>query len=219
MRQITCALVVLALVAFTQAADLNELSSAVESLKPVLNMFQTNVTTKVGELQTQSGFKTLQASRDYTSGMIKKARLPDIFKLWFTNLPVAQNVKDNLLESLNAKKFEDLFVPGSSVDLKFNDAKGKVFHLKVVLQPHSTYPDVVAWEKILWTAVAKPADSFMIITKSECNAYECSTKDEIKYVQAKFTEDHLNTLKDLDIPVVASNGEKVEKDNFRRSAF
>ncbi len=219
MRQFTCALVVLALVAFTQAADLNELSSAVESLKPVLAMFQTNVTTKVGDLQTQPGFKTLQATRDFTSGMIKKARLPDIFKLWFTNLPVEQNVRENLLESLAEKKFEDLFVPGSSVDLKFNDAKGKVFHLKVVLQPHATYPDVVSWEKIMWTAVAKPADSFMIITKSECNAYECSTKDEIKYVQAKFTEDHLNTLKDLDIPVVAANEkpEKVEK--FRRSAF
>jgi hypothetical protein len=216
MRQITFAFVVLALVAFTQATDLNELSSAVESLKPVLSMFQTNVTTKVGELQTQSGFKTLQASREYTSGLIKKVRLPDIFKLWFTNLPVAQNVRDNLLESLNEKKFEDLFVPGSSVDLKFNDAKGKVFHLKVVLQPHATIADVVSWEKILWTAVAKPADSFMIITKSECNAFECSTKDEIKYVQAKFTEEHLNTLKDLDIPVVASN-EKPE--SFRRSAF
>jgi len=217
MRQFTCALVILSLIAFSQAADLNELSQAVESLKPVLNMFQTNTTTKVGDLQTQSGFKSLQASRDYTSGMIKKARLPDIFKLWFSSLQVAQSIKDNLLESLNEKKFEDLFIPGNNVDFKFNDGKGKVFHLKISLQPHATIPDVVSWEKILWTATVKAADSFMIITKTKCNAYECSTKDEIKYVQAKLSEEHLETLKDLDIPIV--HLDETEKHESHKRAY
>jgi len=186
-------------------STLNDLTGAVGSLGPVLNMFKRESTSKMGELQHQNGFTDLESHTDFASGAVKQYRLPDLFKVWLNSLPMEGGARSKLIEFMQESEFQEFIEPNQRhvQDFKFSDAKGKLYYLKVVLQQHPSLADVIQWEKVLWTANFQVAKPFMVVTKSKCNFFGCKTKDNIQYFQATLTQDHINTVKGLAIPFVS----------------
>jgi len=186
-------------------STLNELTGAIGSLGPVLQMFKRDSTSKMGELQHQQGFTDLESHTDFATGAVKQYRLPDLFKVWLNSLPMEGGAKQKLIEFMQESEFQEFIEPNQRhvQDFKFSDAKGKLYYLKVLLQQHPSLPDVIKWEKVLWTANFQVAKPFMVVTKSKCSFFGCNTKDSIRYFQATLTPEHIETVKSLAIPFVS----------------
>jgi len=186
-------------------AQLTELFGAIGGLGSVLQMFKRDSTTKFGDLQSQKGFTDLESHTDYATGAVKQARLPDLFKVWLNSLPMEHGAKQKLIEFMQESEFQVFIEPDQRhvQDFKFSDAKGKLYYLKVLLQEHPTVPDVIKWEKVMWTANFQVAKPFMVVTKSKCSFFGCNTKDHIQYFQATLSQEHIDTVKSLAIPFVS----------------
>jgi hypothetical protein len=208
MKQSSCVLLCVFLFVFSgvQAqTGIGELFGAVGSLGSVLQMFKRDSTTKFGDLQSQKGFTDLESHTDYATGAVKQTRLPDLFKVWLHSLPMEGGARQKLIEFMQESEFQEFIEPNQRhvQDFKFSDAKGKIYYLKVLLQAHPSIPDVIKWEKVMWTANFQVSKPFMVVTKSKCSFFGCKTKDSIQYFQATLTQEHIDTVKSLAIPFMS----------------
>jgi len=186
-------------------SGITDVANQISSLGPTLQMFKRDSTSKMGEVQQQSGFTNLESHTDYATGAVRQIRLPDLFKVWVNTFPMEGTAKAKLLEFMQESEFQEFIEPNQRhvQDFKFSDAKGKLYYLKVVLQQHPSMADVVQWEKVMWTANFQVAAPFMVVTKSKCNFFGCKTKDSVQYLQATLQPEHINTVKGLAIPFVS----------------
>ena len=206
MKQSACVVLLCLCLAFSGAqAQLEAITGAIGAVGSVLQMFKRDSTTKFGDLQTQKGFTNLESHTDYASGAVKQSRLPDMFRVWINNFPMPGDAKAKLTEFMMESEFQEFIEPNQRhvQDFKFSDAKGKLYYLKVLLVQHPTVPDVVKWEKVMWTANFQVAKPFMVVTKSKCSFFGCNTKDSIRYFQATLQPEHIDFVKSLGIPFLS----------------
>jgi len=178
------------------------IAGAVTALQPVLSMFKTEKSTKMGELQNQRGFHNLDTHTSMGSGSVSRANLPKLFSLWISTLPVGNDYKAKLNQFLQGAEWEEFLDPYSTLtqDFKFADGKGGVYYLKAVLQLHPQNANVIKWEKVLWSAKFKVAPPFCIVTKSKSNFFSSKVTDEVRYFQATLNPEHIAALRDISIP-------------------
>ncbi len=194
-------------------SSITELANGISSLGPTLQMFKRDSTSKMGDIQSQTGFNSLESHTDYATGVVRQIRLPELFKIWINTFPMEGNAKARLLEFMQESEFQEFIEPNQRhvQDFKFSDAKGKLYYLKVVLQQHPTMADVVQWEKVMWTANFQVAAPFMVVSKSKCNFFGCKNKDSVQYLQATLNPEHIAAVKSLAIPFVSISGPSGQK--------
>jgi hypothetical protein len=186
-------------------SSITEVANGISSLGPTLQMFKRDSTSKMGEVQQQTGFNNLESHTEYATGAVRQIRLPDLFKVWVNTFPMEGNAKAKLLEFMAESEFQEFIEPNQRTvqDFKFTDAKGKLYYLKVVLQQHPSMADVVQWEKVMWTANFQVAAPFMVVSKSKCSFFGCKAKDSVQYLQATLNPEHIAAVKSLAIPFVS----------------
>jgi len=178
------------------------IAAAVPVIQSVLSMFKTESSTKFGELQNQKGFKDLDTHTEMGSGSVRRENLHKLFALWVQTLPLGPTYKVKLTQFMQGAEWEEFLDPYSSLtqDFKFSDGNGGIYYFKAVLQLSQDNPDIIKWEKVLWSAKFTVAPPFCIVTKSKSSFFSSSVKDEVRYFQATLNPEHLAALRDLAIP-------------------
>jgi len=178
------------------------ITGAVTALQPVLSMFKTEKSTKMGQLQQQTGFKSLDTHTDMASGSTRRSNLPRMFAYWVSTLPLGNEYKAKLSQFMQGAEWEEFLDPYSTLtqDFKFADGKGGVYYFKAVLSLHESNPDVIRWEKVLWSAKFQVAQPFCIVTKSKSSFFGSKVTDEVRYFQATLNPEHIAALRDIAIP-------------------
>ena len=186
-------------------AQLEAITGAIGAVGSVLSMFKRDSSTKFGDLQSQKGFTDLESHTDYATGAVKQSRLGDMFAVWIKNFPMQGEAKTKLAEFMMESEFQEFIEPNQKhvQDFKFSDAKGKLYYLKVQLVQHPTFPDIVKWEKVMWTANFQVAKPFMVVTKTKSNFFGSKTQDSIRYFQATLQPEHMDFVKSLAIPFIS----------------
>jgi len=181
---------------------LEAITGAVSALQPVLSMFKTEKSTKMGDLQNQKGFDRLDTHTEMGSGSVRRENLHKLFAMWVQTLPLGPTYKVKLTQFMQGAEWEEFLDPYSSLtqDFKFADGNGGIYYFKAVLQMSQQNADIIRWEKVLWSAKFKVSPPFCIVTKSKSNFFSSSVKDEVRYFQATLNPEHLAALRDLSIP-------------------